>query len=469
MKNRMMSLIACLLALMLLGAGAAVSESAATMTLPASLTAIEAEAFIGDSLLEEVVLPGGLESIGASAFKGCSSLKRINLPWFVGSIGENAFAGCPNLTATVVEGSYAHAWCEDNHVNYDFAQLTPTPSQYFNVTMNYPICITGYNGPDTDVVIPAWINGPVGAIGSKAFYDQRLTSVHIPEGVTEIGNNAFFDNEKLRHVSLPSSLKVIDHFTFMHCDLAEIRLPEGLEHIGHYAFADNAHLKALHIPASVSFIGQGAFGICASLSSITIDPGNTAYKLVDDVLYTQDGTSLLLYLPSKAGARFVVPENVTEIQVYAFSCAANLTEVVLPEKLTFLSSGAFRDCTSLVRIEIPQGCTNIGNDTFDGCTALKEVVLPEGPTAIPRNCFLGCSSLESLTLPESVTSIEMYAFMNCTSLKSINLPAGVNSINSYAFYNCTSLTATVVEGSYAHTWCQNNGVNYTFAGAQAGE
>lgn len=91
------------------------------LTLPASLTAIQAEAFIGDSDLEEVVLPGGLEIIGASAFKDCTGLKRINLPWVIGSIGANAFAGCPDLTATVVEGSYAHTWCQSNGVNYTLA------------------------------------------------------------------------------------------------------------------------------------------------------------------------------------------------------------------------------------------------------------------------------------------------------------------------------------------------------------
>ena len=108
MKHRMTCLTACLLALTLLGAAAAVSESAATLTQPASLTAIQAEAFIGDSDLEEVVLPGGLEIIGASAFKGCTSLKRINLPTGINSINSNAFYNCPSLTATVVEGSYAH-------------------------------------------------------------------------------------------------------------------------------------------------------------------------------------------------------------------------------------------------------------------------------------------------------------------------------------------------------------------------
>ena len=179
----------------------------------------------------------------------------------------------------------------------------------------------------------------------------------------------------------------------------------------------------------------------------------------------------------------VVPEGITRIGDYAFSCCGDLTDVVLPDGLTELGDGAFWGCGNLASINIPQGVTRIGSNAFyqcrfttitipdsvtslgisvfDYCSCLTEITLPDSITQIPGGTFMGCTNLTSVHIPESVTSIGERAFWNCTSLKQISIPQGVTQIGSYAFAGCSSLESinipegvTVIEES-TFNWCSN--------------
>ena len=85
--------------------------------LPAEISAICAEAFMGDTSMTEAVIPDGARSIGERAF-AYSALKSVTLPATLTEIADNAFEGCDGLTATVSGGSYAHQYCIDNNINY---------------------------------------------------------------------------------------------------------------------------------------------------------------------------------------------------------------------------------------------------------------------------------------------------------------------------------------------------------------
>lgn len=84
--------------------------SGGILVLPSALTAIEAQAFYGDSSVEAVVLPDGLESIGSQAF-AYSGVKTINLPETVVFIANDAFMGC-TLEHVDAKGEYAVNWCK---------------------------------------------------------------------------------------------------------------------------------------------------------------------------------------------------------------------------------------------------------------------------------------------------------------------------------------------------------------------
>ncbi|MBR0484252.1 MAG: glycoside hydrolase family 9 protein, partial [Oscillospiraceae bacterium] len=109
---------------------------------------------------------------------------------------------------------------------------------------NGGITITGCDAKAESVEIPSEIDGmPVTKIGATAFYGCALTSVVIPEGVTDIASGAFWHSKKLTEVSLPSTLTTIERFAFNDCpSLISISFPESLTTVGNSAFTDTAWL-----------------------------------------------------------------------------------------------------------------------------------------------------------------------------------------------------------------------------------
>lgn len=93
-------------------------ESAAYVSFPDRVTAIEPYAFFGCAQLTELLLPDGVTEIGKSAFEGCSALRKITLPGSVSVIADDAFLGCRDLTIIAPEGSAAQAFAKANGLSW---------------------------------------------------------------------------------------------------------------------------------------------------------------------------------------------------------------------------------------------------------------------------------------------------------------------------------------------------------------
>lgn len=142
-----------------------------------------------------------------------------------------------------------------------------------------------------------------------------------------------------------------------------------------------------------------------------------------------------------------VPDNVTEIGIFAFAYCTKLERVTLPDSIKEIRMGAFYDCQNLKDIKLPEKLEIIRNDAFSNCKSLTDVRLPSGVKIIEKGTFAECTSLENLQLSNNTTEIEEIAFYNCTSLKSIYLPDSLKKIGSAAFFNCNSLsTVNMPEG-----------------------
>ena len=327
------------------------------------------------------------------------------------------------------------------------------------------------------------IEDGVTSIGNYAFYKcTSLTSINIPESVTSIGSDAFYYCTSLTSITIPESVTSIGSYAFYYCtSLTSITIPESVTSIGSYAFRFCSSLTSITIPESVTSIGDYAFYNCSSLTSITI------------------------------------PESVTSIGSSAFSNCSSLTSITIPDAVTSIGSYAFYDCSSLTSVTIGSGVTSIGDYAFYDCSSLTTVTsLATVPPDCSSNTFSSdtyeqatlyaasiayayasywkkftnieyndttftyyCgdnltftldfengtltisgsgdmydyssssdvpwhqfySYITSVTLPEGLTSICNYAFRYCSSLTSITIPDGVTSIGNYAFYECTSLTS----------------------------
>jgi len=222
----------------------------------------------------------------------------------------------------------------------------------------------------------------------------------------------------------------------------------SVTNIGDYAFRICSSLTSVTIPNSVTSIGYGAFAYCSSLTSVTI--GESVTSIGDDAFaYCTSLTSV------------TIPESVTSIGDQAFAYCSSLTSVTIPESVTSIGSSAFYGCSSLTSVTIPNSVTSIGSSAFSHCSKLTSVTIPNSVTSIGGWAFDGCSSLTSVTIPNSVTSIGDYAFNNCTSLTSVTIPNSVKSIGFLAFYNCSSLTSVTIGesvtsiGDYAFEECSS--------------
>ena len=239
-------------------------------------------------------------------------------------------------------------------------------------------------------------------------YQGQGGDVVIPEGVTSIGDGAFWGCRSLTSVVIPEGVTSIGDSAFAGCSsLTSIVIPEGVTYIGREAFRYCSSLTSVVIPESVTSIGDSAFRECESLTSV------------------------------------VIPESVKSIGAWAFQYCSSLTSVVIPKSVTSIGDGAFRGCINLTSVVIPESVTSIGDWAFVYCSSLASVVIPEGVTSIGGEAFARCKSLTRVVIPEGVTSIGIWAFQDCSSLTSVVIPRSVTGIGKDAFGKCPSLNAIV--------------------------
>ncbi len=263
-------------------------------------------------------------------------------------------------------------------------------------------------------------------IGRGAFMGCKLlTSAEIPEGVAAIASNAFAYCSSLKSVVLHEGLASIGDAAFWYCkSLESINFPEGLETIDRHAFGYCTSLAEVNIPSSLKTIGYEsdfafAFPGCP-ISRITVDSGNEYYSTDEScqVLFNKDKTVLLYAVKSLAG-EYTVPAGVGTISHGAFTNCDKLTKIPLPEGISDITESAFAGCTLLESIVIPESVTEIGFYAFADCTGLKSISLPKNLVYLPGSAFMNCSSIETITIPKAVEYVESSAFEGCTSLKYI--------------------------------------------------
>ena len=230
--------------------------------------------------------------------------------------------------------------------------------------------IRSYSGTDAEVEIPAFIGDyNTVYIGGSAFKNNTsVKKVVIPEGVTEIQDNAFLGCSNLETVVLPETLTYIYQNAFRDCPkLADVVLPDSVSYVGTAAFSGSG---------TGTFQGSGAE--------------------YDSHCFDESGFDKISFA---AGADISA--------AYMFD-GAMLSEIALPEDLSAIGEGAFVNCHNIQKIELPDTVRSIGEGAFSSMFGLPYINLPEGITEIPEGCF-NSTTLDVLVIPESVTKIGAHA------------------------------------------------------------
>ena len=306
-----------------------------------------------------------------------------------------------NLTAYADDELSASGSCGDN-VTYTFDESTGllTISGTGDMTDYKQSASPFYGRKD---ILSVTVNEGITSIGNNAFYATGITSANIPNSTTRIGTHSFYYCKSLTGVIIPENVTTIESGAFEACTgLISLTIGKNVETIGNNAFFNCYGLTGVTIPNSVKSIGAGAFNACTAMTSLTI--GN----------------------------------SVTTIGNSAFYYCKELTNITLPDSLTIIGNNAFSGCEKLKSINIPDNVTSIGNSAFFSCLSLTDIELPDDLTSISDRCFYACSALESVSIPSSVNVIEDMAFYNCNALKDIYYSSTVADWN----------TIDIVSGKY---------------------
>ncbi len=418
--------------------------------IPEGAKKIAESAFYGHTSIKTVEFPESLEEIGESAFDACTSLTSLKIPSGVKVIKPGAFCRCSSLTSLIIPkdvkkiGIAAFADCPSlSQVEYkgtisEWESLSPMENRPLQNTLVKVVhCSDGdWDYPTLHIKDGVLIR----------CHKDNETSIVIPEGVTEIAEDAFRRCKALESVVIPNSVKEIGNEAFYSCE----------------------SLKSLQIPESLTKIGENAFYYCDSLSNVeyrgtvaqweAITGKVTLYKKVK-VFKCADGevekgdilieNNIVTKCLNEEASSITIPDGVTKIGDYAFSCCKALESVVIPNSVKEIGTSAFGSCSSLKSVQIPLGVKEICYRAFGNCSSLKSVQIPEGVAKIDGNTFNECDSLESVVIPDSVKEIGMDAFSYCKSLKSLQIPKSVMKIGMNAFSGCPSLRKIEFEGTVA--------------------
>lgn len=265
-------------------------------------------------------------------------------------------------------------------------------SDFAYTTENGEVTITDYTGTREHVLIPSEIGGfPVTALADKAFYEKHVTTVVVPDSVTEIGEACFSGDNYLVSLTLPDGLAELPPIALESCySLMDFELPKGLKTIGAGALQAIFYLTHLTIPAGVTDIEQMNFLMMHGLEEVSVAEGSTSftYDAENGLLMTADKARLLhcfFYLaPQK---EIILPEGMKTIDPFAFHYDVTVEKIVLPEGAETIGLLAFGICPKLTEIVIPQSVTAIG--TVEGQAgsgsitsfAQNVLVTPEGSPA----------------------------------------------------------------------------------------
>ena len=433
-------------------------ENVEKIIIPDTIKCIGYNAFSACHNLTDFVIPNGVEYISDSAFRFCNGLISINIPDSVKEIGDEAFYGCSNaininlpdgITSIGTSAFYGTSYYNDL-TNWDSDVLLYIGQHLIKCKES----ISGEYSVKSNTI----------TISDHAFDScSNLTEVSIPKSVKNIGDFAFVGCDSLEKINIddsnlhycdvggvllskdgktivvfpvakplktyniPEGVVTIGPAAFYGCNkLTSIVVPEGVTHIESYAFYKCTGITGINIPDSVVSIDNYAFGGCENLKNLYITD-MAAWMSVEINSRPTGALGGNLHINGMSATEITIPDNVSEIGEFAFSCFDNIQSVVIPDHVTSINDSAFASCKGLKTVVVGNGVQRLGKNAFLNCTGLINVTLGAGVEMIDGYAFRNCCSLESISIPDSVTNIGSWAFYDCSELKNLY----VTSINSW--------------------------------------
>ncbi len=296
--------------------------------------------------------------------------------------------------------------------------------------------------------------------------NTAFQSVVIEPGVTSIGYWAFANATNLTSVTMPEGISVVENNAFYNSGITSIVLPNSVTDVNDGAFDNCKQLVSCDLGRGIKHIGKNCFGNCYALTSLKWSDcletiGSWAFYANHPTNVTAAGTIPLqdtLVFPATFRSMDAIFDCKTNVKVVVWNARRpeesglgalhnyndTFDEIIVGSEVEVIPAGLFRDQTTIDTIILPESIESIGQNAFNGCKKLQYVNIPENVQSIGKAAFYNCAALTSLELPESISEIYGSTFYGCKSLTRIHIPQGVTTIGESAFVNCPALDSIVL-------------------------
>lgn len=383
--------------------------------------------------LTSIEIPANIVGIGSDAFKG-SGLSEITIPSGIQTISEGAFTNCNALQGVYI--SDLAAWCEIEFADSGANPLSVSHNLYLNGTR-----------PQT-LAIPSGVK----TIGDYAFSGgTQFTSVTFSSDVTQVGKDPFEGCSALTEVrttdlaawcqidfALASSnpAGLVGSLYVNGTPVRDLIIPEGVTKVGDYAFYGNQELRTVTVPSGLTSVGKDAFGNCWYLDSVFISDLDAWYE-VDFATAASNPVAQAHYLYVDFGliTDLVVPSDRTQIKAYTFYGCSTLTSVTIPSGIAAVGKDAFGGCTELTGVFITD---------LQAWYEIDFASEQANPTYYANHLYLDGAPVTELTPPEDITQIKDYSFINCQDITVVALGDSITGVGVSAFSGCSSITEVAI-------------------------
>ncbi len=243
--------------------------------------------------------------------------------------------------------------------------------------------------------------GSAGAEEAEGLIRWNGESWEVPEGVETLNSSVTggADLYYLRTLTLPKSLRRIEEYALSSFAGASLHIPEGTEALSPIClWGSNA--ERLTLPSTLRELSGSSFRGMDSLRFIRMAEDNPFFKVVDDVVFTRDGATLVCYPAGKRDEHYDVPSGVTVIGPSAFCGNDWLRTLSLPMGLETIGESALAGCGYLESVALPLSVKEIGARAFAVCANLQRVSVP--PTAaVAEDSFAYSYRLPGAGAPDS--------------------------------------------------------------------
>lgn len=402
----------------------------------ANVSIIGKDSFQSAGEYNQLSIPNNVVEIKELAFH-CTRINSLFLGNGVKRVGKSAFSSCylkELLLGESVEflgrGAFSNNYVENLLLPASLKEIEPSTFGGFYSLNNVDI-------DKNNIAFKVKENALFDYEGKELIYypsGRNEEEFHIPEGTRTIKTESI-TNTSLKSLHFPNSLLTIeDNAIVWNEKLETVLLNEGLLTIGDKSFYENYNITNVHIPSTVEYIAESAFDHSMGLNfSMTVSKENEFYTVENDALLTKDHSKMLYCFTRKE--EYVVSNELKELGECSFRVVNIETKRIITNESLKTINSPFGTFANLELIYLSDSVEKLPDLTFEFCNKLKTVNIPPLIDTIPGGMFYNCRGPVELTIPTTIKKICYTAFVGASEINEIEYLGTINEWNSIIFEN----------------------------------